>query len=526
METPVRDQTTVAIQGTPTIQGRLLTPADLPEIGAQAMDQWRALARQIRGPFSIVATSPPVSIAVTDMMGSRPVFLHDFGTGPVFGDSLASVTLGQRLALKIQGVARYLAFGNCGGASSFVDGVRTLPGASVCISDGAQTRTAGWFDWANEVASGRSPVEELEKEFLRIVESWVETQLPRNGRVALLLSGGTDSGLLAALLKPLLGDRLICITQDFFLERYSERAEAAETARRVGVPLLVAKIGRNGYFKAFAELNSGSQNMPVYLSEAHTLYCLSKFAMDRGIGTIIHGWNADFLFLGQGHFFHRFPPDGKAYLDAIARFTPEEKLAWVTPRPAAPSPLSVELLAALGISTGTYQHWVNEFIEWRVGQLKPLAPTLDLPKLQQVCCQLDFGVSWQLEPGAVMQALPGCTLYSPFIDSDLVRLAFQLPTDLFFREGQSKYFLRRLFQAKTGLVRVKRPASLSPLRYWRFVPVPSEFAGISPSLRSLHRRFVARNLVKLGGLYNPLNKLSALGRWMDAHRISPPNRPE
>jgi asparagine synthetase B (glutamine-hydrolysing) len=369
-------------------------------------------------------------------------------------------------------------------------------------------------------------VEELEEEFLRITESWVETQLPSTGKVALLLSGGTDSGLLAALLKPLLGDRLVCITQDFFLEKYSERAEAAETARRVGVPLTVAKIGRNGYFKGFAELNSVSQNMPVFLSEAHTLYCLARFCMDRGIGAIIHGWNADFLFLGQGHFFHGFPPDGKAYLDAIARFTPEEKLAWVTPRPAEPAPWSLELRAALGIPAETYQHWVNEFIAWRVSQLKPLAQTLDLPKLQQVCCQLDFGVSWQLEPGAVMQALPGCTLYSPFIDTDLVRLAFQLPTDLFFREGQSKYFLRRLFQEKTGLMRVKRPASLSPLRYWRFLPVASELLSIAPSLRSLHRRFQARNFMQLGGLYNPLNKLSALGRWMQTHRVSPENQAE
>jgi hypothetical protein len=177
-----------------------------------------------------------------------------------------------------------------------------------------------------------------------------------------------------------------------------------------------------------------------------------------------------------------------------------------------------------GNSPETYDHWVNEFIEWRTGQLKPLAQTLDLPKLQQVCCQLDFGVSWQLEPGAVMQALPGCTLYSPFIDTDLVRLAFQLPTDLFFREGQSKYFLRRLFQEKTGLNRGKRPASLSPLRYWRFAPVPSELLSIDPSLRALHRRFLARNLMKLGGLYNPLNKLSALGRWMRSHCVTPQNR--
>jgi asparagine synthase (glutamine-hydrolysing) len=490
------------------------------------MAGWKSLARRIRGPFAIIAVSPQTAVAVTDLMGSRPVFRNESGTAPVFGDSLASVTSGRKLVLRTQAVARYLAFGNVGGVCSFVDGVRTLPGAAVSIWDGSQARTESWFDWAAELQPVEAPVEELEKQFLSLFQSWVETRLPKTGQIALLLSGGTDSGLLAALLQPLLGDRLLCITQDFLLRRYSERDDAQETARRVGARMHVASIGRRGYFRAFSKMNSPSQNMPVYLSEAQTLYCLSQVAMNLGIETIIHGWNADFLFLGQGHFFNGFPPDGAEYLRSISRLKPEEKMKWVAPRPAAPTELSVQLLAALAISKETYGYWVDEFVEWRIRQLEGLAQILDLPKLQQASCQLDFGVSWQLEPGAVMQALPGCRLVSPFIDSEIVRFGFRLPTGLFYQEGQSKYFLRRLFKARTELVRVKRPASLSPLRYWRYVPSLGEHLAVSPSLRALHRHFLLRNLVKLGALYTPLTKLSALGRWMQSHQVSLPERSE
>src|SRR5207245_604157 len=107
---------------------------------------------------------------------------------------------------------------------------------------------------------------------------------------------------------------------------------------------------RSDYFRAFVKLNSGSQNMPVYLSEAQTLYVMSKFAMDRGMDTVLHGWNADFLFLGQGHFFTGFPPETADYLATISRFTTGDKLKWVVPRPNQPTQLSVELLAELGIS--------------------------------------------------------------------------------------------------------------------------------------------------------------------------------
>ena len=523
------DRTGVVIEGMPTLGGRLLLAGDLPEVSVQALDQWKALAQQIRGPFSIIArstnVSPDISVAVTDINGSRPIYLNESGTRVAMGGSLKSVTTGGSLPLRSQAVVRYLAFGNCGGACSFVDRVRTVPGASVCVCDGTETKTEGWFDWAKTVRSDRTPVEDLEKEFEAIMTSWAEIHLPRSGRIALLLSGGTDSGLLAAMLKPLLGDRLVCITQDFLLKRYSERADATETARRIGTSVQVAPITRGDYHRAFIELNSGSQDMPVYLTEAHTLYCLSKFAMDQGMETIIHGWNADFLFLGQGQFFTGFPPDTGKYLEAISRLEPEEKLKWVLPRPASPTRMSTELLAALGISDATYNHWVQEFIEYRRPALERVA-YLDLPKLQQVSCQFDFGVSWQLEPGAVMRALPGCRLLAPFVDSDMIRFGLRMPPDLLFRDGQSKYFLRRLFQARTGLLRVKRPASLSPLRYWRFVPSPKEYARLKPNLRGVYRGFLSRNLTKLGALYTPLTKIAALGLWMESHHVSPAKEPE
>jgi hypothetical protein len=514
----------VEIHGKPALAGRLLRAEDLPEIDAQALDRWAALARRLDGQFAVIANSPAASIAVTDLTGSWPVFLDESAAGGGFGSTLQSVTDGKQLALRSEGVARFLAFGNVGGASGLIHGVRTVPGASVCLRDGSGMKTVSWFDWLAAIEPDRSPVESLEKEFRAMIKTWTELRVPENGRVGVLLSGGTDSGLMATMMKELLGDRLVCITQDFFAKRYSERADATETARRLGVPILVAPIGRKDYYEAFVKLNSPSQNLAVWATEGHNQYCLAKFAMEQGIQTLITGYGADYLFLGQGHFFNGFPRGRQEYLDALALLTPEEKLKWVTPRPAESPDYLLELLACLGIPAEEYQHWVDEFIAWRLRQLTPIAAAAALPKLQQISCQIDGGVEWQEEHGclAVMRALPGCTILCPFYSADTIRFALKLPPDLIFRDGQTKYFLRRLFKAGTGLTRVKSHASLSPLRFWRFLPDAGEYGRVSPAVRSLYLHYLGRNVRKLGARYNPMAKLAALGSWMNSHQVMVP----
>jgi asparagine synthetase B (glutamine-hydrolysing) len=518
-------QSSVAIQGTPTIGGRLLTAADLPEVSAQALDQWKALACRIGGQFSIIARSDKASIAVTDATGSWPVFLNQSAIASGFGNAVSSVTSGRQLVVSTQGATRYLAFGNVGGACSLAAGVRTVPGASVCLLDADCETTESWFDWLSAVKPDPSPVEELEKEFRTLVEAWAELCLPRTGRVALLLSGGTDSGLLAAMMSKLLGDRLVCITQEFFLARYSEKVLAAETARRANAAIQVAKIGRKGYFEAFRELNGSSQDVAVWATEAHNLYCLAKYALKQGIQTIITGYGADYLFLGQGQFFNGLPRGRDEYLDAISRITPEEKLKWVLPRPTKLTSLTGDLAAVMGISPATYQRWADEFINARSRLLTPIAPLVPLPKLQQISYQMDGGVEWQGEQGclAVMRALPECNLICPFYDAAVIRFALKLPPDLIYRDGQTKYILRRIFESETGLVRVKSHASLSPLRYWRVVPDAGEYGCISPALRSTYLRGARKNLMARGSLYNDLARISALANWVGSHKAALPD---
>jgi hypothetical protein len=184
------------------------------------------------------------------------------------------------------------------------------------------------------------------------------------------------------------------------------------------------------------------------------------------------------------------------------------------------SPLSAELLAAVGVPTADYSRSVNELIAARRQRFAPFAAATPLPTLQQLRGQIDGGAAWREILLAVMRALPGCRVLCPFFDSEMIRFALRLPPEWIYRDGQTKYFLRRLLKANTGLECPKRPAALSPLRFWRLIPNLREYSAVSRHLQPLYRRLIFRNGLKYGGLYNELAMLAGLGIWIKSHRLS------
>ena len=518
--------TAVTIDGTPTLDGRALGAQDLPPVEARAIDRWADLARGIRGQFSIIAKSVGVSIGVTDLTGSYPVYMAARGGKMKLSGRLHELAPASGPMLNREAAARFVGFMATGAGPTLIDGIGSLGGASIALCDGPatrieDTRIKGWFDWPSLAYNTPAPFEELEAEFKAIMTSWAEVFLPKTGRIGLLLSGGTDSAVMAAVLAPLLGDRLVAITQDSISKKYSERDAAAETAAATGVPLLAAKLGRSHYFQALRELNSATQDDPIPFGEALNLYRLAAYARERGIHTLLTGSNADCLFLGLDCYFAGFPRGNREYADTVGRYTNEDKLFWLVGNPPAFTSFDRELLDELGVPEEIYHDTVQRFLSMRRRRIEPIAPLVDYPTLQKIEFAMDGGFCWHGRQGAlpVMRALPGTSVLCPFYDPQMIKFAIKLPKELAMHDGETKYFLRQVLKRMTGLHRTKRAGSLSPLRYWRTVPHPREAASVAPGLRKLYRRMTLRNWEKLGGLYNDVSKLAALGSWMNNHGV-------
>src|SRR5207253_1367995 len=122
--------------------------------------------------------------------------------------------------------------------------------------------------------------------------------------LGILLSGGTDSTLLAAILRDPLhsSGRLNCFTQHFGWRRYSELEQARANAEVLGIKTEPIMLERPDHFAAVLALNSSAQDQPCLTMQAFNLWSLIHSVSAR-CHTFMTGEHADSLFLGFGHFF-------------------------------------------------------------------------------------------------------------------------------------------------------------------------------------------------------------------------------
>ncbi|HMH53219.1 MAG TPA: hypothetical protein VK548_23485 [Candidatus Acidoferrum sp.] len=84
------------IDGLPILDGRLLRPDDPVFASCVTLESAKALARRLRGQFAVVARNEASTIAITDLVGSRPMpvsmTFRDDGTKPFLCEVLAKLT--------------------------------------------------------------------------------------------------------------------------------------------------------------------------------------------------------------------------------------------------------------------------------------------------------------------------------------------------------------------------------------------------------------------------------------------------
>ena len=210
-------------------------PADL-STESLAAGSTREAAR-LDGAFAVLAFTPHTQCAslVTDRFGLMPLYAHE-GAGWCHGTSLALVLALTGCLARLDVTAAYemLALHMTLGGRTLIDGVRLVPPATVVTlgKDGLETRN--YWDWqhfASPVSSGdtrdlvRETYGRIEQAILRAVPAGVK-------KVALPLSGGLDSRLLAAVLS-----RHGVPVQAYNIDFGHEAAIARRVANTLNLPL-------------------------------------------------------------------------------------------------------------------------------------------------------------------------------------------------------------------------------------------------------------------------------------------------
>lgn len=208
-------------------------------------DEGERLPERLRGMFALalVDTRRRVLFLARDRLGKKPLYLARQGPALWFASELKALRAGvPTLAGADEAALRsFLAFGFVPEGECMVPGVRKLaPGhRAVFELDGGRWREERYWrlTWAGEWRAGRGAV--IEEVRARLAEA-VRLRLRADVPVAVFLSGGIDSGLVAALAAPAApGLRALTVT---FGRADDELALARRTAARAGLEVVPVPV--------------------------------------------------------------------------------------------------------------------------------------------------------------------------------------------------------------------------------------------------------------------------------------------
>ncbi len=234
-----------------------------------------------------------------DRVGEKPLYYWRDGDRCVFASEIKALLelIPSAPVLSPDSVNTYLHFQYVVEPDTPLAGVHKLPAGHVL-----EIASNRWADYPRpywQLASV-SPTEGQPVERLRAaLESAVELTLRSDARVGLALSGGLDSGVIAALASRGRSD-LTAFTVGYPGQRdFDERAQASALAASLGIPWHSAELRTADFVDSFPSLVA-AMDEPIADVAAYAHFAVSKLASAHGVKVLLTGIGGDELFFGYG----------------------------------------------------------------------------------------------------------------------------------------------------------------------------------------------------------------------------------
>jgi asparagine synthase (glutamine-hydrolysing) len=237
-----------------------------------------------------------------DAMGIKPLYWVAHGGGIAFASEARSLGLlpGARLQLRERGVAQYLEFGYVIDEDQTIfESIRKLaPGTRLAIREGKLVETVSFF----EPSVKPRVIEDLDGEaraFSALLSQVVDEHLIADVPVSILLSGGLDSSVVAALAAK--RAKVQALTMAFEGAALDERPFAAQVARHIGASFQEISIAPAD---VIVELKRNAAMFDDLFADWGTITSrlLYRKCREFGYKVVLVGEGADELFGGYGVF--------------------------------------------------------------------------------------------------------------------------------------------------------------------------------------------------------------------------------
>ena len=371
---------------------------------------------RLAGMFALAIWDPRTASLhlARDAMGIKPLYVAQWGEGVAFASEVKAFAElpGYRAELDLHGLRQFLEFGYVfDGCGTILRGVeKVLPGQRLVLKRGRIVERVAWFVPPTppgfDDRSEMDRVEELAEELGTVVAEHLVADVP----VGLLLSGGLDSSLIAALASR--SGPITTLCMGFAGSEVDERAQALRVAKFLGSRHLDVLIDASQIKR---EIIGGAWVFDDLFADWGTISTrlLYRRCRELGIKVVLVGEGADELFGG----YDVFDQHGRLGLWRLFRL---------------------------------YQRYSGR----RHGRL--FAPFLNVMREHLRRCEGDsFGAirlfeSRQQLPNQYVMKVDKASMSesvearAPYLDRRIAALAYRTPKDWLLRGGENKYLLRAL----------------------------------------------------------------------------------
>lgn len=437
-------------------------------------------------------------LLVRDPMGVKPLYWSQTSEGVVFASELKAMVrfFNHELRLDASAVHRYLGYLWCPGERTAMEGVKkVLPGEALEIRRGTVTRKWTWFHLpisTRNTSKSEGDAQYWIDETRQKLREAVHRQMVADVPVGAFLSGGLDSSAVVALAKEIDPD-IKCFS--IALEGGQDEGTvddlpyARRAANYLGLELEIVNVDSS-------RMARDLENMVFQLDEpladpaVLNVRYISQLARSDGYKVLLSGAGGDDLFTGYRRHKALLTRPLWDWLPKRVLNCAEIGFAQLDQRNSYFRKLA-KLFSGASLSGDTA---ISSYFLWaREKDLLPLysadmreaisqvsltsslenflqAYPADLPDLEKMLLleQRFFLADHNLTYTDKMSMAEGVEARVPFLDLDLVEHAAKIPLHLKFRNGQTKWILKKAMEPYLPKEIIYRPKTGfgAPLRRW------------------------------------------------------------
>ncbi len=498
------------------------------EYGVKVLDRLRGIFA-----FGIYDQKTHRLFVARDRIGVKPLYFSNFDNNFIFSSSLHALikVTGTKPELDHQNVYEYLYLGMVQAPNTVFKGYYKLPpGHFISFEEGKQNPKPVQY-W--DVDHGSNIIipdteEEIIEQLDGLIVDAVKSRLVSDVPVSVFLSGGLDSGLIAAIASKNYTGRMKSFSLGFKDDAaYNELDEARETAKWLGTEhheIMIGKEDVQNFMPKFVKYQEEPSLNPIQMM----IYFLSKMVHESGTKVVLSGDGGDELFFGYNEWTRYLNFYKRYYSSYIKSPGWMRKSIYHLSKPILPIKPRYDILRRAAYNETFYHGWgafkLNELehilhpdflsqvrspyntihlLEKRFDELKMKNKSYsDWMRYVSLKTYLVEDYMNRVDNMAMANSVEGRV---PFLDQHLVEYSFMLPEKFYLKEGHKKYLLKKVAERHIPheMIYRKKRGFTAPITKW--MDSHHKIAGNDDHLRILEDYFTSSFLKNFNSHFNYKN---------------------